>query len=217
MIHKEGFKILIPILLLLIILNVLVNVFFLSIIFPLIFLFCSLAVIAFLVLFFRKPVRQLIKDESVIYAPADGKVVAVEIVEENDFMKEKCIQVSIFMSIWNVHINWFPISGNIVDYQYHPGRYLVARHPKSSIKNERNSILIEHPGHGRILVRQIAGAVARRIVCYAKKDRVISQGDELGFIRFGSRVDIFLPLRFKATVCLGDEVKGCLSPIARLK
>ncbi|MBL7110748.1 MAG: phosphatidylserine decarboxylase family protein [Bacteroidales bacterium] len=217
MIHKEGIKILIPILLILVILNVLVFVFFVSPIFPLIFLVCSLAVIAFLVAFFRKPDRQLITDDNIIYAPADGKVVVVETVEENEFLKEKCIQVSIFMSIWNVHINWFPISGNIVDYQYHPGRYLVARHPKSSTKNERNSILIDHPDHGRVLVRQIAGAVARRIVCYAKQDRKITQGEELGFIRFGSRVDVFLPLRFNTLVCQGDTVKGRISPIAQLK
>jgi phosphatidylserine decarboxylase len=217
MIHKEGVKILIPMLLVLIVLNVLVFFFFVSIIFPLVFLVCSLALIAFLIAFFRKPDRQILKNENTIYAPADGKVVAVEVVEENEFLKEKCIQVSIFMSIWNVHINWFPVSGKIIDYQYHPGRYLVARHPKSSTKNERNSILIDHHDHGKILVRQIAGAVARRIVCYAKKDREIKQGDELGFIRFGSRVDVFMPLRFKTLVCQGDTVKGRISPIAQIK
>jgi len=217
MIHKEGIKILIPVLFVLAVLNILVFTFFVSIIFPLVFLICSLAVLAFLVAFFRKPDRQFIMDDNIVYAPADGKVVVVETVEENDFLKEKCIQVSIFMSIWNVHINWFPVSGKIGEYQYHPGRYLVARHPKSSTKNERNSILIDHPDHGRILVRQIAGAVARRIICYAKQDREIKQGDELGFIRFGSRVDVFLPLKFKTLVCRGETVKGGLSQIARLK
>jgi phosphatidylserine decarboxylase len=217
MIHKEGVKILIPMLLLLVILNGLVFVFFVSNIFPLVFLMGSLVLFVFLVAFFRKPDRQFITNNNTVYAPADGRVVAVETIEENDYLHETCTQVSIFMSIWNVHINWFPVSGKIVEYQYHPGRYLVANHPKSSTKNERNSILIEHPDLGRILLRQIAGAVARRIICYARKDREFTQGEELGFIRFGSRVDVFLPERFKILVCRGDSVKGGLSPIAQLK
>lgn len=217
MIHREGIKVLVPILLIEVILNVLIFSFFVVLVFPLIFLVVSIVLFVFLVSFFRKPARKFLEDDNRIYSPADGRVVVVEEIEEHEYLHEKCIQVSIFMSIWNIHINWFPVSGKIIEYQYHPGRYLVARHPKASTKNERNSILIEHPVHGRILVRQIAGAVARRIVCYARQHKQIKQGEELGFIRFGSRVDVFIPTRFNILVHRGDEVKGGLTPIAEFK
>ena len=217
MIHREGIKVLVPIFLTEVILNVLLFSFFITLVFPLIFLAASTVLFVLLVSFFRKPARKFPEDDNRIYSPADGRVVVVEETEEHEYLHEKCIQVSVFMSVWNVHINWFPVSGKIIGYQYHPGRYLVARHPKSSIKNERNSILIEHPVHGKILVRQIAGAVARRIVCYAKQHKQIKQGEELGFIRFGSRVDVFIPTRFNILVRRGDEVRGGMTPIAELK
>ena len=126
-------------------------------------------------------------------------------------------QVSIFMSVWNVHINWYPVSGKVIFYKYHPGKYLVARHPKSSLLNERNTIVIDNPYTGQILVRQIAGIVARRIVSYVNKDELVTQGEELGFIRFGSRVDLFLPPDISIQVKPGDRVKGLISPIANIK
>jgi phosphatidylserine decarboxylase len=141
----------------------------------------------------------------------------VEQTSDNEFFSEKKTQVSIFMSVWNVHINWYPVSGKVIYYKYHPGKYLVARHPKSSLLNERNTIVIDSPDAGQILVRQIAGIVARRIVSYVKKDEQVTQGKELGFIRFGSRVDLFLPTDIKILVKPGDPVKGLVSPIARIK
>jgi len=180
-------------------------------------LIVSVIIIAFLLLFFRKSNRQIAPDEHIVLAPADGKVVVVEEVEEDEFFHEKRIQVSIFMSIWNVHINWFPVSGEIQHYRYHPGKYLVARHPKSSVKNERNTIIINNSVIGKILVRQIAGTVARRIISYAKENLRVTQGDELGFIRFGSRVDLLLPPDLVIHVKPGDAVRGLKSRIASCK
>jgi phosphatidylserine decarboxylase len=134
---------------------------------------------------------------------------------ESEYFRDKRIQVSVFMSVWNVHINWYPVSGKIIYYRYHPGKYIVARYPKSSVKNERNTIVIEQPQKGQILVRQIAGIVARRIISNAHPDKIVRQGDELGFIRFGSRVDMFLPPGIKILVEPGDPVRGLQTAIAR--
>ena len=168
----------------------------------------------FIIRFFRKPKRPLITDENTIYAPADGTVMVIEETLENEYFKDKRIQVSIFMSVWNIHINWFPVSGIIKYCKYHPGRFLVAKLPKSSIENERTSVVIEDKNKRQILVRQIAGIVAKRIVCYAKKDNEASQNTELGFIRFGSRVDVYLPVDTKIHVKLGQKTKGTLTKIA---
>lgn len=176
----------------------------------------SLALFCFCFRFFRIPKRLYGTDSTAVLSPADGTVVAIEEVEEPDFLKCKCLQVSIFMSVWNVHINWFPISGVVRSYRYHEGDYLVARHPKSSTQNERTSVVVERPDGARILIRQIAGAVARRIVCYAKPDVAVRQCSELGFIKFGSRVDLFLPLGTKICVELGQKVVGTISKIAEL-
>lgn len=171
----------------------------------------------FIVRFFRKPARPLIIDENTVYAPADGTVLVIEETEENEYFKDKRVQVSVFMSVWNVHINWFPISGIIKYFKYHPGKFLVARLPKSSTENERTSVVLEDKYKRQILVRQIAGVVARRIICYAKEGNEAKQNSEMGFIRFGSRVDVFLPLDAEIKVKLGEKTKGSQSIIAKLK
>lgn len=171
----------------------------------------------FIVRFFRKPVRPLITDENTVYAPADGTVLVIEETEETEYFNDKRIQVSVFMSVWNVHINWFPITGIIKYFKYHPGKFLVARLPKSSTENERTSVVLEDSKKRQILVRQIAGIVARRIICYAKEGNKAEQNSEMGFIRFGSRVDVFLPLDTEINVKLGDKTTGSQTVLATLK
>ncbi|NBB89534.1 MAG: phosphatidylserine decarboxylase family protein [Bacteroidetes bacterium] len=166
--------------------------------------------------FFRVPRRNFSKDPHAVIAPADGKVVAIETVAESEFLHRKARLVSIFMSPLNVHINWNPISGEIIEAKYQAGKYLVAWHPKSSTENERMSSLIQGE-KAMILVVQIAGAMARRIINYHKKGISVTQGQELGFIRFGSRVDLYLPLEADIEVEIGDKVKGLMTRIARLK
>ncbi len=218
MIHKEGIKIISITFLFLALLNALLLI-FLSSSFPLklIIVFISFILILFLCFFFRKPRRSFSPDDHLIFAPADGRIVAVEETYESEFFSDKRIQVSVFMSIWNVHMNWYPVSGKIIFYRYHPGDYYVARYPKSSEKNERNTLVIENKFVGKILVRQIAGAVARRIISNASQDKIINQGNELGFIRFGSRVDLFLPPGTRILVKPGDQVRGLISPVASIK
>ncbi len=174
----------------------------------------SFLIFLFIVRFFRKPSRVLVTDDNTIYAPADGTVMVIEETNEDEYFKDKRIQVSIFMSVWNVHINWFPISGIIKYFKYHPGKFLLARLPKSSIENERTSVVLEDKNKRQILVRQIAGIVARRIICYAKEEKEVSQNTEMGFIRFGSRVDLFLPLDSKIHVKLGQKTTGTKTIIA---
>ena len=148
-------------------------------------------------------------------SPVDGKVVVIEEVEENEYFKNKRLQVSIFMSQINVHVTRYPIGGKVLFSKYHPGKYLVAWHPKSSEENERTTIVVENSTVGKILYRQIAGALARRIVNYAKKDQKVIQGTDAGFIKFGSRVDLFLPLGTEVQVKLNQKVKGGDSIIAK--
>lgn len=158
--------------------------------------------------FFRNPKRVLPETgDHLVYAPADGKVVAVEEVVENEYFKDKRVQISIFMSPLNVHVNRNPISGTVTYNAYHPGKYLVAWHPKSSTENERTTVVIEGV-KGQVLLRQIAGAVARRITNYLEVGQKVDQGTELGFIKFGSRVDVFLPIGTNITVNIGDVVVG---------
>ena len=166
--------------------------------------------------FFRHPKRITPINDKFVIAPADGKVVVIEETEEYEVLKDKRIQVSIFMSPINVHVNRFPVSGKVAFCKYHPGLYLVAWHPKSSLENERTTVVIENPDKISILVRQIAGAVARRIVCYPKEGDVVTQGDEMGFIKFGSRVDVFLPLNAKIKIRLNEAVTGGETVIAEL-
>ncbi|PCI34631.1 MAG: phosphatidylserine decarboxylase family protein [Flavobacteriaceae bacterium] len=158
--------------------------------------------------FFRNPKRNTILTDDAIMAPVDGKVVVIEEVFEKEYFNEKRLQVSIFMSPINVHVTRYPISGKVVYSKYHPGKHLVAWHPKSSEENERTSIVVKNNSVGEILYRQVAGALARRIVNYAKKGETITQGTDAGFIKFGSRVDLFLPLNAKLTVKVNDVVTG---------
>lgn len=177
-----------------------------------------LAVILFLVSFFRKPNRPVVDPNlNTILAPCDGKVVVIEKVFEPEYLKCECFQVSIFMSPLNVHINWFPISGTISYVKYHEGQYLAAWNPKAATQNERSSIGITNANGIKILVRQVAGALARRIVYYAKENQICNVGEELGFIKLGSRVDLYLPLKSNIKVSLGQKVKGNVSTIASLQ
>lgn len=166
--------------------------------------------------FFRNPNRQILTpSDSIVYAPADGKVVVIEETMENEYFKDKRLQVSIFMSPLNVHVNRNPISGIVNYIKHHKGRYLVAWHPKSSSENERTTVVIENNG-AEVLLRQIAGAVAKRIVNYLEEGEQVEQGHDLGFIKFGSRVDLFLPLGTEINVKIGDKVKGNRTVIASL-
>lgn len=174
----------------------------------------ALVVMITILQFFRNPKRIVIKNFNEILSPVDGKVVVIEEVFEKEFFKEKRKQVSIFMSPINVHVTRYPASGSITFSKYHPGKFLVAWHPKSSEENERTTVVIKTPKFGEILYRQIAGAMARRIVNYAEKGESVQQGDDAGFIKFGSRVDLFLPLDCQINVKLNQKVKGADTCIA---
>ncbi|MDG1195029.1 phosphatidylserine decarboxylase [Polaribacter sp. Hel1_33_78] len=164
--------------------------------------------------FFRNPKRITNLNDTHIIAPVDGKVVVIEEVEETEYFKDKRLQISIFMSPINVHVTRYAMSGIIKYSKYHPGKYLVAWHPKASTENERTSVVIENKIFGEILYRQIAGALAKRIVNYATEGNVVTQGTDAGFIKFGSRVDLYLPLGTKVNVKLGDKVKGGVQVVA---
>jgi phosphatidylserine decarboxylase len=166
--------------------------------------------------FFRNPGRNWTKNDNVLICPADGKVVVIEETEEPEYFKDKRIQVSIFMSPVNVHINRYPLNGIVKYAKYHAGKYLVAWHPKSSTENERTTVVVEHKNGKQILFRQIAGALARRIVMYSKEGDVAEQTGQFGFIKFGSRVDIFLPLGTKVNVKINDVVKGGITQLAEI-
>jgi phosphatidylserine decarboxylase len=185
-----------------------------------IFILAELVLITFLVLvvqFFRIPSRVCTFGENDIVCPADGKIVVIEETQENEYFKDKRIQISIFMSPLNVHANYFPISGIIKYAKYHPGLFLVAWHPKSSTENERTTFVVEHKNGTEILFRQIAGAVARRICYYAEVGKEAKQAEEFGFIKFGSRIDVFLPLDAQIDVKVGDVVKSKLTRLATFK
>ena len=216
-IHKEGYKILAIGFVILLVINILIGIIWSdNILTRWIFLFMSLLLYVFILFFFRLPARMLDPDPGLVYAPADGKVVVIEETFEKEYFKDTRLQISIFMSPFNVHSNRYPVSGHIKYVSYHPGNYMVAWHPKSSELNERSSIVIETKEGDEILVRQIAGAVARRIVTYAKKGQDVKQGDELGFIKFGSRVDIFLPVGTEIEIPILQQVKANKSIIAKI-
>jgi len=168
----------------------------------------SIVILLLILQFFRNPVRNTIINEKHIISPVDGKIVNIEKVFEEEYFKEDRIQISIFMSPLNVHVTRYPMSGKVNYSKYHPGKYLVAWHPKSSEKNERTTIVLENKNFGEILYRQIAGAIARRIVNYAVVDQNVTQGKDAGFIKFGSRVDLFLPVGSNLNVELGQHVRG---------
>lgn len=212
MIHKEGYITLIVGLIALVIANL-----FLYKLFPENLGFAlstTIIIYLFILYFFRDPHRSVVEENNnIILSPCDGKVVVVEKVSKTEFLNDDRIQVSVFMSPLNVHINWYPISGEIIYSKYHPGKYLFAWNPKASTDNERHTVCLQ-VGNKKLLIKQIAGAMARRIVCYAKKGDRTTQGSELGFIKFGSRVDIYLPLDSNLKVKPGDIVKGNISEIA---
>jgi phosphatidylserine decarboxylase len=166
--------------------------------------------------FFRSPSLEIKKNEKQVLAPADGKVVVIEETEETEYLKSRRKQISIFMSPVNVHVNRMPVGGSISYFKYHPGKYLVAWHPKSSTENERTTVVTKMKSGTEILFRQIAGALARRIKWYVKEGQLLEQGEEFGFIKFGSRVDIFLPVNAKINVSIGEVTKGGRTVIAEL-
>lgn len=166
--------------------------------------------------FFRNPKRNTQIDDAHVVSPVDGKVVVIEEVQESEYFKDKRLQVSVFMSPINVHVTRYPVGGKVLFSKYHPGKYLVAWHPKSSEKNERTTVVVENSKFGEVLYRQIAGFLARRIVNYAKKDQNVVQGNDAGFIKFGSRVDLFLPLGTKLDIKLNQKVRGGETVIAKL-
>lgn len=176
----------------------------------------SIVLFLLILQFFRNPVFVVQKDSNVVIAPADGKVVVIEETEETEYFKGRRKQISIFMSPVNVHVNRMPVSGSIRFFKYHPGKYLVAWHPKSSTENERTTVVIKMANGVEVLLRQIAGAMARRIKCYVKEGNELEQGEEFGFIKFGSRVDVFLPLTATVTVKIGDKTTAGKTIIAKL-
>jgi phosphatidylserine decarboxylase len=216
-IHKEGYKILAYSLITLLILNIIVNIIWADQgIVKWAFFICSFMLYIFLLFFFRLPTRSFETDPGLIYAPADGKVVVIEETMENEYFKDMRLQVSIFMSPFNMHSNRYPVSGKIQYVCYHPGQNMVAWHPKSSELNERSTIVIKTSSGTEVMIRQIAGAVARRIVTYAKENVDVLQGDELGFIKFGSRVDLFLPIGTDVEIPILQQVKANKSIIAKI-
>ena len=207
-IHKAGYTLLFKAFVLFAFINVLVYAFIPNIIVFRAVLIVSGILYLLMVNFFRFPNRHIVMKDNTILAPADGKIVVVEETFEPEYLKKQCIQVSIFMNIFNVHINWFPVNGIIKFFKYHPGRYMAAYLPKSSTENERTTIAIETTNGQEIVMRQIAGAMAKRIVSYAPVGGVARQDEHAGFIKFGSRVDLYLPLGTEIDVKLGQKVTG---------
>ena len=208
MFHKEGFKIIFYAALILVssllLIDNFIEIYWLQKSLMIVFLVFFILILQF----FRDPKRNTNLNDDHVIAPADGKVVVIEEVIENEYFKGKKRQISIFMSPLNVHVTRYPVSGLVKYSKYHPGKYLVAWHPKSSVDNERTTIVVENPSIGEILYRQIAGAVARRIVNYAKNGQQVIQGEDAGFIKFGSRIDIFVPLDMKIHVELDQKTQG---------
>ena len=214
MFHKEGHKIILLTFITVVIITLLLDYFSVEYkSYIQIFLIIQLIIV---LQFFRNPKRITSIGDSNIVSPVDGKVVVIEEVFEPEYFREKRIQISIFMSPINVHVTRYPIGGQVTYSKYHPGKYLVAWHPKSSKDNERTSIVIKNENCGEILYRQIAGALAKRIINYAKESSYVNQGDDAGFIKFGSRVDLFLPLDTKINVSLNQKVKGAEDIIAKV-
>ena len=212
LIHKEGYRIILTTIVILIGLNYAIGYFGIEW-FNTIALIASIIFFSLILQFFRNPIRKVTASENEVVAPADGKVVVIEEVEETEYFKDKRIQVSIFMSPINVHVNRYPINGKVQYAKYHPGKYLVAWHPKSSTENERTTVVVENDKIA-VLFRQIAGALARRIVMYSKENDIASKGEDFGFIKFGSRVDLFFPVGTKIEVELNQVVKGNKTIIA---
>ena len=213
MFHKEGHKIIIYSFFITFIISISSEYFLTNDYSSKITQIFSLVIFCLVLQFFRNPKRKILKNENEILSPVDGKIVSIKKVYEKEYFKDDRILVSIFMSPFNIHVTRYPVSGKILYSKYHPGKYLVAWHPKSSEKNERTTIVVENKKVGPILYRQIAGTVARRIVNYAKKNTNAIQGEDSGFIKFGSRVDLFLPLDSKIKVKMNQKVKGGINSI----
>lgn len=214
-IHKEGRR---PILVSISAIAVVLLIFFLlplSNRIPLTIASLLSGVILFMVIrFFRVPERVVNRVDNAVLAPADGTIVAIEEIEEKEYFNDKRLKISIFMSIHNVHVNYFPMDGEVIYVKYHPGDYLLAKHPKSSELNEHNSVVVSRNEHETVLFRQIAGYVARRIVCHLQSGDQAVQGEEMGMIRFGSRVDVFLPLGVEVAVSMNEKVRARKSVLA---
>lgn len=215
--HREGIPTLLITIMLILMLFGFIGIMYPNKIVINIFLAISAFVLITVLQFFRHPKRVTPINSNHIISPADGKVVVIEEVEETEYFKHKMIQISVFMSPINVHVNRSPIKGIVEYVKYHAGLYLVAWHPKSSTENERTTIVVKHENGKSILMRQIAGALARRIVYYCKQGDQMDQGEEFGFIKFGSRVDVFVPIDCKINVELNQKVKGGISTLASFK
>ncbi len=214
MFHKEGYKIIAITFIVVILAYILIDK-FVTIEWLQIALFIVLAAFLYLILqFFRNPKRNTVVNDSQVISPVDGKVVVIEEVFEKEYFNEKRLQVSVFMSPLNVHVTRHPINGKVIFSKYHPGKYLVAWHPKASEENERTTVVVESESYGKVLYRQIAGALAKRIVNYAKVGDAVTQGTDSGFIKFGSRVDLYLPLDTNIKVSLNQKVRGGETVIA---
>ena len=207
-IHKEGYTTIVIIMAFIGFVNYLSFNFISLLIIQVVLLLISLVFFYLILNFFRNPIRSVQLNDQHIIAPSDGKLVVNEEVFESEFLNEECIQLSIFMSPLNVHKQWYPVNGEIVYSKNHDGKYLVAWHPKSSIENERSTIVIETKNKKKLLYRQIAGAVARRICNYAKEDTDVEQNQEAGFIKFGSRIDVLVPNSASIKVSLNDKIVG---------
>lgn len=217
-IHREGVNIIMAFALILVIINVPIYIFVASWVAKGIVWGISLAAFWVVANFFRSPIRNFKGErEHMVVSSVDGTVVALEEVDDCDLLGGKAIQLSVFMSVFNVHANWYPVDGTVERADYQPGRFRAAYLPKSSSENEHSSVVIRTAGGTRILVRQIAGAIARRIVTYARPGSVADISTHLGFIKFGSRVDIYLPVDAEIFVKIGDKTVGGITPIARLK
>ncbi|MCX2472866.1 phosphatidylserine decarboxylase family protein [Pedobacter sp. MC2016-05] len=216
-IHKEGYTTIAITILLIFLINAVVDYRYYDMTWLRWFIYIFSASLFIIVLqFFRNPSRSFSAGEDMVICPADGKVVVIEETEEGEYFKDKRLQVSIFMSPVNVHINRNPISGVVKFFKYHPGKYLAAWNPKSSTENERTTTVVEHANGTPVLFRQIAGALARRIVWYVKEGDQVKQTEQFGFIKFGSRVDVFLPVGTKVNVELNQVVKGGITTLATL-
>lgn len=214
MFHKEGHKIILGAFFILGILGLSAHFFLENE--PLKKLLMSILIIFYILIlqFFRNPKRKFQQSDDYVLSPVDGKVVVIEEVFEKEFFNEKRIQVSVFMSPINVHVTRYPVGGEVTYSKYHPGKFLVAWHPKSSEENERTTVVVKNPVFGEVLHRQIAGALAKRIVNYAVEGQKVQQAEDSGFIKFGSRVDVFLPLGTKINVKLNQKVKGGITVLA---
>jgi phosphatidylserine decarboxylase len=214
MFHKEGQKIILITLFLVVAASLLADYAITNPYFRRGVIIAAVALLIMVLQFFRNPKRNFLPNDSQIISPVDGKVVVIEEVFEKEFYNEKRLQVSVFMSPLNVHVTRYPVSGKVILSKYHPGKFLVAWHPKSSEENERTTVVVSNEAFGNILYRQIAGALAKRIVNYAKEGQVVTQSSDSGFIKFGSRVDVFLPLGTKLDITLNQNVKGGITVLA---